>query len=40
MRVVPIRSESPFTHYRGVGNPQIGPGRKAIVKWLRELRGE
>ena len=40
MRVVPIRSESPFAHYRGIGNPQIGSGRKAIVKWLRELRGE
>ena len=40
MRVVPIRSESPFAHYRGIGNPQIGSGRKVIVKWLRELRGE
>ncbi|MFY9939342.1 MAG: AbrB/MazE/SpoVT family DNA-binding domain-containing protein [Silvibacterium sp.] len=40
MRVVPIRSESPFAKYRGIGNPRIGSGRKAIVKWLRELRGE
>jgi len=40
MRVVPIRSESPFAKYRGIGNAQIGSGRKAIVKWLRELRGE
>lgn len=40
MRVVPIRAESPFARYRGMGNPQIGSGKKAIVKWLRELRGE
>ena len=29
MRVVPIRSESPFARYRGIGNPQIGSGKKA-----------
>ncbi|MHB1674622.1 MAG: AbrB/MazE/SpoVT family DNA-binding domain-containing protein [Acidobacteriaceae bacterium] len=40
MRVVPIRAESPFARYRGMGNPQIGSGKRAIVKWLRELRGE
>ena len=40
MCVVPIRAESPFTRYRGMGNPQIGSGKRAIVKWLRELRGE
>lgn len=38
MRVVPVRSESPFARYRGIGNPQIGSGRKAIVKWLRAIR--
>jgi AbrB family looped-hinge helix DNA binding protein len=26
MRVVPIRAESPFARYRGMGNPQIGSG--------------
>jgi AbrB family looped-hinge helix DNA binding protein len=40
MCVVPIRAESPFARYRGMGNPQIGSGKRAIVKWLRELRGE
>lgn len=40
MRVVPIRAESPFARYRGMGNPQIGSGKRAIVKWLRDLRGE
>ncbi|MHB2009994.1 MAG: AbrB/MazE/SpoVT family DNA-binding domain-containing protein [Acidobacteriaceae bacterium] len=40
MRVVPIRAESPFARYRGMGNPQIGSGKRAIVKSLRDLRGE
>lgn len=40
MRVVPIRSESPFARYRGIGNPQIGSGKKAILEWLRTQRGE
>jgi AbrB family looped-hinge helix DNA binding protein len=40
MRVMPMRSESPFARYRGSGNPEVGSGKKAIVKWLRELRGE
>lgn len=40
MRVVPIRTESPFERYRGIGNPGMGSGRRAILKALRELRGE
>lgn len=40
MRVLPIRAESVFARYRGIGNPRIGSGRRAIVQWLRELRGE
>lgn len=40
MRVKPIRIESPFARYRGIGNPGIGSGKRAIVKRLRELRGE
>ena len=40
MRIIPVRAESPFARYRGIGNPGIGSGRRAIVKWLRELRGE
>lgn len=40
MRVVPIRTESVFSRYRGIGNPGIRSGRRAIVQWLRELRGE
>jgi AbrB family looped-hinge helix DNA binding protein len=40
VRVRPVRSESPFAKYRGIGNPGIGSGRKDINKWLRELRGK
>lgn len=40
MRVIAVRTESPFARYRGIGNPGVGSGKKAIVKRLRELRGE
>jgi len=40
IRVRPVRSKSPFSKYRGVGNPGIGSGRKSIGRWLRRLRGE
>jgi AbrB family looped-hinge helix DNA binding protein len=36
----PLRSQSVFEKYRGIGNPGIGSGRKAINRWLRELRGK
>jgi hypothetical protein len=34
-----VRKKSPFEKYQGIGTPGIGSGRKAIQKWLRELRG-
>jgi antitoxin PrlF len=40
VKVTAVREESPFAKYAGIGNPGIGKGRKAIQKWLRELRGE
>jgi antitoxin PrlF len=40
VRVRPVRTESPFATYRGVGNPGIPSGRKAIRRWVRELRGQ
>jgi AbrB family looped-hinge helix DNA binding protein len=40
VRVRPVRSESAFSKYRGIGNPEIGPGRKGINRWLREMRGQ
>ncbi|HEY6467924.1 MAG TPA: AbrB/MazE/SpoVT family DNA-binding domain-containing protein [Candidatus Acidoferrales bacterium] len=39
-RVRPDRSESVFEQFRGIGNPGIGPGRKGIVRWTREMRGK
>jgi len=39
MRVTAVRKESPFAKYMGIGNPGIGKGRKAVHKWMRELRG-
>jgi len=39
VRVRPERAGSPFEKYRGIGNPGIGRGRKAVVAWVRQLRG-
>ena len=40
VRVRPVRTKSPFEKYRGIGSPGIRRGRKAVVRWLRELRGQ
>ncbi len=39
VRVRPVRARSPFEKYRGIGNPGIPSGRKAVRRWVRELRG-
>jgi AbrB family looped-hinge helix DNA binding protein len=39
VRVRPVRTESPFAKYRGIGNRGIGSGTKAINRWIREMRG-
>ena len=39
IRIRPVRSQSTFSKYRGIGNPEIGSGRKRISRWLREMRG-
>lgn len=39
VQVRPVRTESPFKKYRGIGNPGIPAGRRGIARWLRELRG-
>jgi len=39
IRVRPVRTESPFARYRGMGNPGIRSGRKGIIQWVREMRG-
>lgn len=38
-RVRPVRAEDPFEKYRGIGTPGIGRGRKAVLRWSRQLRG-
>ena len=39
VRVRPVRMESPFAKYRGIGNPGIPSGRRAINYWLGATRG-
>jgi AbrB family looped-hinge helix DNA binding protein len=40
VHIRPVRSASVFEKYRGIGTPGVGSGRKAINRWLREMRGE
>ena len=40
VRVRPVRSRSPFEKYRGIGNPGVPSGRKAVRQWVRQLRGQ
>lgn len=39
VRVRPLRTKSRFEKYRGTGMRGVRRGRKAVVKWVRELRG-
>lgn len=34
-----VRDEDPFEKYRGIGTPGIGRGRKAVLRWSRQMRG-
>lgn len=38
MIVRPERKESPFAKYAGIGNPGIGKGRNAVIRYVRSLR--
>lgn len=38
-RVRPVRTESPFEKFRGIGTPGISGGRKGIVRYIRRMRG-
>ena len=40
VRVKPVRHESPFAKYRGIGHPGIPSGRQGVRRWLRHLRGQ
>lgn len=35
----PVKSQSMFARYRGIGNPRLASGRKAVLRKIRELRG-
>ena len=39
VRVRPVRSADPFKKYQGIGNPGIPSGRKAILRYVRDMRG-
>ncbi len=36
---VRVKKKSRFAKYRGIGNRGIGSGKKAISRWVREIRG-
>lgn len=38
VRVRAASRSSPFAKYRGIGNPGLPSGRKAINRWMRKLR--
>jgi len=40
VRIRPVRNQSVFSKYRGIGTPGVGSGKKAINRWLRKMRGE
>lgn len=39
-QVHPVKNQSPFAKYQGIGNPGVPRGRKAIVRYIRKMRGE
>jgi AbrB family looped-hinge helix DNA binding protein len=34
------REDDPFEEFRGIGTPGIGSGKKAVMRWVRDVRGE
>lgn len=39
VHVKAVKRESPFAKYKGIGHPGIHAGRKAIIRYFREIRG-
>jgi AbrB family looped-hinge helix DNA binding protein len=35
-----VRDDDPFEEFRGKGTPGIGRGKKAVLRWIRDVRGE
>jgi hypothetical protein len=38
--LLPEDPRGAFEKYRGIGTPGIGSGKKAVLAWVREIRGE
>ena len=38
--VRPVRARSQFARFRCIGNPGMASGRKAVLRKIRELRGQ
>jgi AbrB family looped-hinge helix DNA binding protein len=38
--ISPRRRGSVFEEFRGTGTPGIGQGKKAVLRWVRDVRGE
>jgi AbrB family looped-hinge helix DNA binding protein len=39
VHITPVKTQSRFEKYRGIGNPGIPSGRRGIVRYFRRLRG-
>jgi antitoxin PrlF len=39
VHIRPVRTQSAFAKYSGIGNPGIPSGKRGINRWLREMRG-
>lgn len=39
IRVRPMRTKSLFAKYRGIGNPGMPSGLKAVIRSVRQVRG-
>jgi AbrB family looped-hinge helix DNA binding protein len=38
--VSPQKRGSVFTEFRGMGTPGVGRGKKAVLDWVRDVRGD
>ena len=39
IQVRPVRTKSPFAKYRGIGNPGMSSGLRAVIRSVRQVRG-
>jgi antitoxin PrlF len=38
--IFPQKRGSVFAEFRGMGTPGVGKGKKAVLDWVRDFRGE